>query len=425
MASKRSVRIACAAAGLFAILVALTVQARRLEGDDFKYLGAFRLEEEWQGEYRTLEYSAGALAYCGSGNGGRGSLFVVGHVYRSLVAEYGIAEPRNGTADSLPVARRLQPLSNVLNGISPLAGNGYIMGMIYVPGVDRIVFSHGSDYSDSDCDPSGHSGAFGWFAPTLNRPQGQGAWLLETDNATLHPFESGRYLIELPRSWAVRHVSNALLASGRHRNWCRRGPGLYAWTPRDAPGGTRLSAQTLMRYGPEGQNIEQGREFAGSDVPKGAVWIDATSSTDAAIVITGLKDWDPARSYYGYEYWQYPAQCEAQGKCKGERGWRAADPRPTLLLYDPADFAAVAHGDKTPGEAQWYAKTDIGQHMRRSYPATYLTTGADAETLAATWDANHRHLYLSETFVDGGLRPIIHVFEVRGAASSSAKGQTR
>jgi hypothetical protein len=387
-----------------------------LEESDLRYIGAFRLDEDWKPDNVTLEYSNGALAYYPLGNSGRGSLFVAGHVYRSMVAEYEIPTPvASKELAKLPVARVLQPLSDVLRSVPNRAGNAFIMGMVYVPTLRRIVFTHGGDYTAADCSVTAStSGVVGTFAPTLAAPGAAGLWLLSTRGRAVSPFDSARYVLSLPVAWARENVRGALVASGRHRNWCAMGPNLFAWTPADGVPGSTVAVTALMHFGAEGSAAYQSREFSHADNYGGAVWL--TNNGKNAVAITGLKDWDPARSYYGYENWTYPKQCEPNNTCKGGRGWRAADPRPTLLFFNPADLGDVAQGRRPSYAVQWYTKVDLTRYALRTYPPTFLTTGADAETFLATVDADRGWLYLSESFVDGtpAVRPIIHVFQVSG-----------
>src|SRR3972149_8954539 len=131
--------------------VALGQSGSLLQPSDFSYIGAFRLEEKWENDYRTWEYSNGPVAYypsgdpSGSTDGYPGSLYVAGHVYRSWIAEMSIPVPVNSkNLLSLNTARMLQSWADVTGTISNK--NGFIMGMTYLPSQNRIYFTHGSDY---------------------------------------------------------------------------------------------------------------------------------------------------------------------------------------------------------------------------------------------------------------------------------------
>lgn len=387
---------------------------------EITYVGAFRLETPPSATgYTTWEYSNGPLAYYPAGNAGGppdgypGSLFMAGHVYESRVAELEIPAPvPSKDLAKLRTARIIQPMTNVLTGVPNR--NGFIMGMTWVASQGRIFFTHGQDYSDSDCDVAGSPPGLGSFAPNLSQPQTQGLWFLERNGSILHPFTSLRYIMEIPALWSTE-LNGAGIATGRHRGWCPEGTNLYAsapWAQGTLAAGGPIKATTLMEFGSFTEPDKWSKEHSGANAYQGAAWL--TSGRKSAVVITGIVDFDPAHSYYGYEDRRLPAQCDPDPKmkgCKGDRGWRASDARPALLLYNPQDLADVARGRKKAWQVGWYERVDIGPHMLRKYGAGMLTTGAEAEDILATYDRQRRLLYISESFADGA-KPIVHVFRV-------------
>jgi hypothetical protein len=389
--------------------------------DAISYLGAFRLEERWAPNYSTWEYSNGPLAYYPQGDamgpedGYPGSLFMAAHVYASKVAELDIPAPvKSRTVDGLPVARVLQRMTDVTASLPDK--NGFIMGMTYVPSQDRIYFTHGSDYSDSDCDPSNSPPGLGSFKPTLSNPDTKGLWFIAADGATLHPFTSLRYIMEIPQPWADENLQGRSLATGRHRGWCPEGTNLYAsapWAERKVlRSGTTVSAATLMQFGDFPDTAKWSKEHSSANAYQGGAWL--TSGEKAAVIISGIIDYDRDRSYYGYENWKHARQCDPNPKaagCTGQRGWRAANPKPAFLFYRPRDLADVANGLKRPWEVEWYAKLDLSSYMLRRYLPTMLTTGADAEDILMTFDRSRGLIYVSESFADGP-KPVVHVFKV-------------
>jgi hypothetical protein len=382
---------------------------------DLKYLGAFRLDEQWAPEYSTWENSNAPLAYfpdgdpTGSADGFPGSLFIAGHVYASKVAELAIPAPvKSRTLDGLPTARVLQRLTDVTAGIGHK--NGFIMGMAYIPSQSRIFFTHGQDYSDADCDQAGSPPGLGSFTPSLSAPDTRGLWFL----GGLHPFTSLRYIMEIPPPFAAA-LKGREIATGRHRGWCPEGTNLYAsapWQSGSPAPDARLPYSTLMQFGDFTDTAHWSKQHASSNAYQGGVWL--TAGSKAAVVISGIIDFDPARAYYGYDNWKFPSQCDpnpAANGCSGNRGWRAADPHAALLFYNPAEVIAVANGAKAPSSPQWYARLDITPYLLRTYPPTMLTTGADAEDALLTFDRARGLLYVSESFADGN-RPVVHVFSV-------------
>lgn len=402
------------------LLLLSPVSAQRdlalISPEDISYLGAFKLEERWAPDYSTWEYSNAPLAYFPDGDrpglqdGFPGSLFIAGHVYSSKVAELDIPLPRKSrTPQTLNTARVLQPMANITATVREK--NGFIMGMTYVPSRGRIYFTHGSDYSDGDCDPSNSPPGLGSFRPTLSQPDTEGLWFLSAGRTTLHPFTSLRYIMEIPQGWADENLGGLSLATGRHRGWCPEGTNLYAsapWTTR----ATTIPARTLMQFGNFEDRARWSKEHSSANAYQGAAWL--TAGQRSAAVITGIVDFNPARSYYGYADWKTATQCdpnpEARG-CTGGRGWRAADPRAAFLFFRPRDLADVAAGRMQPWQVQWYARLDVSPFMLRTYGPTMLTTGAEAEDLSATFDRARGLLYVSESFADGA-KPVIHVFKV-------------
>jgi hypothetical protein len=167
-----------------------------------------------------------------------------------------------------------------------------------------------------------------------------------------------------------------------------------------------------MEFGEFTNQSRWSREHSSANAYQGGAWLTFTGR--AATLITGIIDFDPSRSYYGYGDWKSPAQCDPEPErrgCRGGRGWRAADPRPAFLFYDPAELVLVATGKKKPWEVQWYAKLDLSPYMLRRYEPTMLTTGADAEDILVTFDRERGLIYVSESFVDGA-KPVIHMFRL-------------
>jgi hypothetical protein len=399
---------------LLAFQVVTPAQTALVQPADFQYLGAFRLQNSTStASYATLDYSNGAIGFSPTGNGGAGSILVTGHTYRGMVAEFEIPTPViSKNLSTLPVARMIRPFTDVAAAASYKAPSNsmgpFPIGMAWVPSLGRMVFAYDDDYTVMSCEV-GSYGTLGTFLPTLTGTQG--LWNLSVGGAAMPQFQTSRYVVALPTDWAAANVGGALVASGRHRNWCAMGPNLFAWTPAGQPAATAIPGKTLMLFGPEGDTAHQSKEFSMADTPNGAVWLK-TPDGRQAYAVSGVKDWDPANVYYGYENWVRPSQCEPTNTCKGWRGERAGDARGTLLLYNPDDLAAVAKGTKTSWSVAWYAKYDFTPYMLSTYGPTFLTSGYGESLFSSSFDPATGRLYVSENFTDGGLRPIIHVFQV-------------
>jgi len=256
------------------------------------------------------------------------------------------------------------------------------------------------------------SPGIGWFEPDLANPRTVGLWYLSNES----PFNTSRYIAEIPKEWSDAHAPGMRLAIGRHRNsvGSAEGPNLFAaapWLDGDppAPDSRLRSYRKLMVFGPH--RDRWGKEFAGSDNYQGIAWL--TSGDRSAVVITGIKEYDVSKAYYGYENWVTPEQCEPTGTCKGGRGWRAGDGRVCILFYDPSDFAKVANGSKESHKPAWYAKLDINHIMFTPIYPTFITTSAGGDAYCATFDRARGILYMSEGFAYPDSMPVIHVFRIK------------
>jgi hypothetical protein len=174
-----------------------------------------------------------------------------------------------------------------------------------------------------------------------------------------------------------------------------------------------------MEFGQYSDPAKWSKEHSTANAYQGAAWL--TAGDKSAVIISGVIDYNKARSYYGYDNWKLPSQCDPNPQangCTGSRGWRAADPRPAFLFYNPEDLAMVAAGRRPSWRPEWYARLDLQEFMFRDYPPTYLTTGADAETILPTYDRARALLYVTESFADGP-SPVVHVFRVRSAGPAA------
>ncbi len=395
-----------------------------LQPADFEYLGAFKLPEIYDGtgNNRTFAYSNAPLAYypdgdsTGSADGYAGSLFIAGHLYSSHMAEVKIPAPVISAAkraSDLPQTTLIQNFSNVLSPVSNK--EGFILGMVYLPKqgsqtTGKIYFNVSTDYSADLANPKP---TLGWFDVTLGTPNTGGTWFLGNEQ----PFNTGKYLMEVPKAWADANAPGYLLATGRHRNSFgdAEGPNLYLTRPWDEGNPPARSARLAQYkklaqyYGPGDAQKRWAKDFAGSDDYQGSAWL--TAGTKGAVAIVGIKELDVNKAYYGYENWKTPDQCEPSGTCQGQRGWRCGNGRGSILLYDPADYAKVLRGELQPHQVQWYARVDINDKLFNPITPTFLSTGSDS--FGTTFDRAHGLLYISEQGVWGDSQPIVHVWKVK------------
>jgi hypothetical protein len=437
-----------------------SVPSARVAPSDFEYLGAFRLPAGGERPL-TFEYGGNALTFrpggdpTGGPDGFPGSLFVTGHdrmPYGELpdgsrVAEVGIPAPvvsRN--VEALPVARLLQPLTDVTGGL--FAGIDEIprIGMQYLERPEtgpRIHLAWGEHLPPLPLRPT-HA----WFEPDLSSPRPRGAWFLDD----LSPYAVNGYMLEIPAAWAEANASGRVLGTGRYRDGglAGMGPALFAYRPwLDAAGtppaaGAALPATTLLLYASALDTERIERCLAGTqhaDTWEGAAWL-TTASGKSAVLFAGTKGVGE-RFWYGFmnpagpdrpcvagdfvnEYTTCrkadgtPCPPEELIECAGHtssRGWWSSRFTGRLLLYDPDDLARVAAGTMEAWAPQPYASLDIDPHL-------YLNPGrVDLEEVGpgvqqrfrlgdVTFDRQNGLLYVVELFGDDA-RPVVHVFRLR------------
>ncbi|MBN2292294.1 MAG: hypothetical protein JXM70_07710, partial [Pirellulales bacterium] len=90
-----------------------------------------------------------------------------------------------------------------------------------------------------------------------------------------------------------------------------------------------------------------------------------------------------------------------------QRGWWSTAFEAQILLYDPADLAAVAAGKKKPWAPQPYAVLDIEKYLF----ATQAVTRRMQHLGAACFDPKGRFLYVFEPRADGD-KSLVHAWQV-------------
>jgi hypothetical protein len=182
------------------------------------------------------------------------------------------------------------------------------------------------------------------------------------------------------------------------------------------------------------------RGYQHPDSWEGGAWI-ATPDGRSAMALAGTKG-TGAKYWYGWIHPDGPglpcvetalveqfATCRlADGTpcppadlrgCQGHsdyRGWWSSRFEARILLYDPADLAAVAAGERPAWAPQPYAVVDIDAHLLLNpdgVEADMLGRGAQQRIRVGpiAYDPARGHLYLVEPFADGA-KPVVHVFAV-------------
>lgn len=446
------------AAGLAAAVWLAPAEAQpRLERDAFHYIGAFRLPDAgerpktfaWGGDAMTFRPAEGRRAEPGDLPG---SLYVMGHdrmAWGELpdgnqVAEIAIPDPLiAGRLADLPVARFLQPFADVAAGRFPGLDELPQAGMAYLDAPEsgpRVHLTWGQHIQPEQEQPT-HA----FVSPDLSRPDFQGSWFI--GERTMYSVNG--YMFPIPADWAAAHTGDRRLATGRYKDggWSGMGPSLFAYSPwiagDPAPPGTRLDEVVLLQYATSRETDRIERAMDGYQHPdewEGGAWIE-TADGRAAVLFAGTKSVG-TKYWYGFVNPAGPEETCVAGEFVGDftvcrmadgtpcpesdltecaghngyRGWWTTRWEAQLILYDPADLAAVAAGETEPWTPQPYAVIPIDDHLFLN-PA-----GIEEETLGtgpqrryrigpATYDPDGQRLFVLELFADDA-KPVVHVWRI-------------
>ncbi|MFP4394219.1 MAG: hypothetical protein ACLFTI_03060 [Anaerolineales bacterium] len=426
-----------------------------VQPSDFTYLGAFRLPGDDM-KPKTFAYGGNAMTFNPDGDGGNGSLFIMGHDRQpwgdlpdgGQVAEISIPAPVDShTLGALNTGTFIQNFANVADGYFTDLEELPRTGMAYLNHPDTgplIHLSWGQHHKPDVSQPS-----YAWFSTTLTAPNLQGLWYIGDQDW----YSLNGYMFEIPATWADTHAGGRYLGTGRQMDggWGGMGPSLFAYRPWQIDGtpeisGTHLMEVPLLLYDDtqiNGDVVQGANTLAGHQHPdewEGGAWI-TTPSGNAAVLFagnqgTGAKYWYGYRNPDGPEYPCVNTQaaseftacrladgspCPASDmvECDGHtsaKGWWCAEFTPRFILYDPADLAQVAAGTMEPWEPQPYAHLDVGEHIFDN-PA-----GVDLEMMgegvqrrylfgAAAYDRANGRLFVLELFADEA-KPVVHVWQV-------------
>lgn len=172
------------------------------------------------------------------------------------------------------------------------------------------------------------------------------------------------------------------------------------------PGATEITNFDSMRM----------RSFKEADEWSGGAWL--TAGEKSAVIFVGTKA--VGKCWYGFangvvwpididEKTVYP---EVPPWPYDDRGWWSEGVKAQIIFYDPADFAAVAKGEKKTYEPQPYASLDIDDHL--------FEPGFDHERKkryllgAAAFDRARGLLYIIERRADRDEKSLMHVWRVKG-----------
>lgn len=276
-----------------------------------EYQGAFKLPN-------AFDWGASGAAFYPPGDGGSGSLKLLGHPWYSNVGEVGIPTDLKKKADGygvgdLAVAAILDAPINANPPYEP----GWGSSLEYLPATDKLYLGRptgGQGY----CDPDGANP----FGPADGFPDSR---------------RIGLYALEIPAAWAAANLSHAGQVMGTGASWAQYGygPDLYAYNPHSFTGGLHDSVTTLLEYNSADPMVNFDRD----DEWLGAAWVEVGG--EALLLIAGGKDVTNM----------------------GNDPDAPDDKHAWMLAYSPADLAAVAAGSMNPDQPQPAGQFDIQELM--------------------------------------------------------------
>ncbi|MBN2410274.1 T9SS type A sorting domain-containing protein [candidate division KSB1 bacterium] len=394
----------------------------------FEYLGAFVLPEDfnWGGE---------AIAYYRDGDGGQsgsaddfpGSLFVtnLNQQENGLVGQVGIPAPvisaQKNVSELNQAATIIQPVN-----IRPENINNWEYvdiwrtGLEYIPDEGRLYSSWSIHYTVSG---EKHASISCCNAADLPGSTKYGAWYVGKANEPPIDAAMNDWLFSLPGAWADENCLGRNIVVGRCRDGglSGLGPTMYAFagvgnTPPAA--NSELEFTTLLEYGSveETDNYNFPNSIDGynhSDDWRGAMWLNSNDRNAVAVVGSKALGFN----WYGYHGermhydwviadvpWAEFGETDPDGK-----GWRSHNRQPMILLYDPADLAAVAGNTMDSWEPQPYAALRIDKNL--FFCANY-------EIFSAAFDSINRILYIAEFVRDPDGQVILHAWRVEAVVNS-------
>jgi hypothetical protein len=428
------------------------VPTNALLPEDFTYLGAFRLPDEFA-------WGALGMDFYPSGDGGAGSLFVTG--FQGLLdgsfepcyegsqgcngyfGEVSIPEPgKVSNWEDLPLATFIQEMAIFDGGLVQTVHEAYsfVSDIAYVPQQgsqrgDKLYGSLNEWYPE---------GSFGddtfptvWFSD-LDGSNAHGVFHVGPEEPPFHGIKMGSYLFTVPQAYADQYLGGRTLITGRARGTAPPGsPGLdgegaiaggsqgptlmafHAWDS-DDPGGN-LDAIPMLYYrvkypGCAGPDIGVAGQATDCDFPGFSMCDDWTGAAflqagdRATIAIVGLKG--ASNCYYcgdpvddsecGVE--PLPGECDLT--CNEDRGYHCGPYRRQVLLYDTQALGQAALGEIDPWSVLPYAIWEPEELFLAS-PCCYNMGGM-------AFDATNGRLFITERGLGEGEMnaAVVHIWSV-------------
>jgi hypothetical protein len=421
---------------------------RILPATDLTYLGAFKLPSHatvaWRGRERGMSHRRngdpenGYNNHCAApddpwdcctgretgnctGDEYSGSLFVLGSSEGiRYAAEINIPTPvvsQNKDQNDLNTADFIQSFTDISGGrqipyTKPVGDVEYFQRQGSQT-TDKLYWTLYKWYAPEPGDQP-----LAWAEIDFGNLSSAGMWRLSDGEGSYYSSKGyGKYLFEIPSSWADTHANSRYLATGYARAGGSDqsiGPTLYAFAPWDS---ANLPADLinfpntqLLKYWPNsGGNTENLMVYAApNDFWSDGAWL--TLGSKKAIIFAGTlasRRWVD-RTYHYY----YPPQDDC---FYGSASFSSGPYAGAILFYDEDDITAVAHGKMQPYDPQPYAVMQLQKYMYHDY-----TNGCSKHQLMGVgYDRANNLLYIEEDENDGSDdTDIIHVFRISDGKST-------
>lgn len=376
----------------------------RLRPSDFAYQGAFRLAEDF-------DWGARDLAFYPDGDGGEGSLFVIGFDARPVeFAQVSIPAPAiEPDWTALPMAGMLTAMASF---DANLVEDALDESTTFGSGIE-IVARRGGQESDKL-----YGSADWWYAvsddtfPTiwfseLDGSNPRGMWHVGPESDPFHGNRMGDFLFTVPHWYADLYLGGRILVTGKTRGAFggSMGPTLFAfhpWDSEDPSGG--LDAAAMLWYRelyPDcaGPNVGDKENCDFPDFTMCDKWLGASfieSGPRRAVVMLGVKG-------LGSNGYGPPGE----GDCNPYQGYHCDPFERQVIFYDVDELGEVALGDRDPWSVVPYAAWKPDELFLRDDEG--LTCG---ETGGMAFDAAGGRVFMIEKGFGAGNSAVVHVWTI-------------
>jgi hypothetical protein len=391
------------------MLAASPSHAENVEIGDFTYAGAFRLPS-------GFNWGARGSTYRASGDGGRGSLIVLGSdQVAGEWAEVAIPSPGMGGFGSLPEARQLTGfvefdgnlIEHETNPEETRAGDVTCIAPRGSQTTEKCYWNAEWWYNVGGDDYA----AIGMSEADGSNPRGM--WHVgRSGDPEFHGSRHGAYMFAAPPWFADWYLGGRSLIVGmtREAGCCgsSQGPTLFAfrpWDVDDPPSRADLDALALVYYpmvypGCAGPNVGDPAECYYPDYRACDAWMGGAfveSGLRSAVAISGIK----AYGDNGYSDW---------GPCSPWHGYHCEPLEAQIVFYSTDDLAASAAGRRRPEEVVPYQIWRPDEFMDTDCPAVG----------GLAFDRDGGRFFVIEKGYGDDNYAVVHVYEVEPAAEHPA-----